>query len=107
MVIELPLPAGVPPQETVYHCQEVASLRLPVLMLSVVLLPAHTGFAEAVIFGTLGATQFLAIMKYCMGPAPVELEFIMEVPDTVPPTDRYDPARVVLLPIRFMVPNAL
>ena len=71
MVIALPLPAGMPPHETVYHCQAVASLRLPELMLKVVLLPEQTGFTDAEMVGISGLTQFLAITKYCVAPAPV------------------------------------
>ena len=105
-VIDVPVPAGLPPQEPEYHCQVVASLREPVI-LSEVLLPAQRGFILAEMVGKSGATQFLAITKYCAAPAPVLPELTIEVPDGEPPMDEYAPVRVVLLPIRLFVPNAI
>lgn len=53
-VIDVPLPADVPPQLTVYHCQLVAPFNEPDVMLMVVLLPEQIVVAVALNTGTEG-----------------------------------------------------
>ena len=56
-VMLVPLPADVPPQVPVYHCQLVALFKEPDAMLNVVLLPIHNGLVDAEIDGNVGRTQ--------------------------------------------------
>src|ERR1043165_3537809 len=56
--MEGPVPAGVPPQLPVYHCQAVALFSDPLAMLNEVELPLQIGFALAEMVGTSASTQF-------------------------------------------------
>jgi hypothetical protein len=55
-IMDVPEPAEAPPQLPVYHCQSVASFKVPVLMLSVVF-PPQVGFTEREMVGTVGFMQ--------------------------------------------------
>ena len=54
-MIEVPLPAEVPPQLLVYHFHAVASFNVPELILSVLLLPLQIVSAVVVRVGRVGA----------------------------------------------------
>ena len=55
-----PVPTGVPPQLPEYHFQLVASFKLPLWMVKMVLLPAQIDVRVAEIVGTVGAKHVLS-----------------------------------------------
>ena len=55
MDIEIPEPADVPPQLTVYHFHKALNPKLPSVTVKVVEVPRHTGFWPA--DTTVGATD--------------------------------------------------